>query len=901
MKLKQQLDTVIPILIVLIFVLISLSGVMQLVEGRMYNTLLGLKPEPPEEPAFLLLDFDDTAIAGVGSWPVSRHIMADGLVLMREFGAQYAVFDIEYVDPSPRGVNARFLAEQIPEFFNDEFVEIQNNIFDLFGALREGYLPLEEAGDYIRDLASLTDRSKELLLEKVQLIARDNDLYLGNAARFFGNSFYTVNVQDEVDEAISVEVKDYFVENITIPDVVVEDDFPHLALEILPTIFPVSRHATGAGFPNVIIDEDGVRRRIDLVHKYRDRYFAQLAFSPLLHWLGSPQVVLGRGKIVLKAAQHPQKGTKDITIKLAEDDTMLINWPRKSFLESFRHLSFYELILHDELLERLLYNLRIGDETGYLGLYEGDAGLLQMYEYAENVKGYVLEGGELEAIGEYVSKREHFFQELGAYLTGSAEAQILQQVEMVLAQEGLSAEIREGYQALKQEIPTYFAQTLKVYEGLMKSRGRLEEALRGSFCVIGHTGTATTDIGVNPFEERYMNVGTHASIANTVLSEEFIDDTPWWYAAILALVVSIGVTFVVRRMAPLRAILVGFGFFVVLSTALVLFFVTTGVYVQVVTPAASVFLTFVALTIAKFLRAEKEKSFLRNAFSHYLSADVIKDLVNDPDRLKLGGEERHMTAIFTDIRGFSTVSEQLKPMELVALLNEYLTAMSDTILDERGTIDKYEGDAIICFFGAPMDLPDHAKRACRASVRMKAIELDLNKRFLAEKLSPGPLLTRIGVNTGDMVVGNMGTMSKMDYTIMGNAVNLAARLEGVNKQFGTWILTSEATLGMCDDEFTARKLDRVRVVGIHEPVRLYELVAEKSDTDKNVAEAIEAFHSALDLFEDREWEKGAAGFKEVLQILPEDEPAKMYQKRCEDFQKKSPPASWDGVFNLTSK
>ncbi|GHV45887.1 hypothetical protein AGMMS49546_32840 [Spirochaetia bacterium] len=179
-----------------------------------------------------------------------------------------------------------------------------------------------------------------------------------------------------------------------------------------------------------------------------------------------------------------------------------------------------------------------------------------------------------------------------------------------------------------------------------------------------------------------------------------------------------------------------------------------------------------------FINSEQEKQFIRSAFSTYVSTDVVDEIIADPSRLQLGGVKRHMSAIFTDIQGFSTISERLDPEDLVNLLNRYLTAMSDVVLAEKGTIDKYEGDAIIAFFGAPLDLPDHALRSCVSAITMKRIEKELNRVIVEEKLSPAPLLTRIGINSGSMVAGNMGTKNKMNYTIMGNTVNLAARIFG---------------------------------------------------------------------------------------------------------------------------
>jgi adenylate cyclase len=184
---------------------------------------------------------------------------------------------------------------------------------------------------------------------------------------------------------------------------------------------------------------------------------------------------------------------------------------------------------------------------------------------------------------------------------------------------------------------------------------------------------------------------------------------------------------------------------------------------------------------------------------------------------------------------------------------------------------------------------------------MKKAELELNKRFLQDKLTPNPLLTRIGINTGEMVVGNMGTAQKMDYTIMGNAVNLAARLEGVNKQYGTWMLISDATHSRLGNDFVTRKLDRVRVVGIQEPVRLYELIDTKSGIDRQTAECVEEFHHAIDLFEKKNWEGALSGFEKVLERLPDDGPATTFIKRCRDYIRKPPAEGWDGVFNLSMK
>jgi adenylate cyclase len=331
-------------------------------------------------------------------------------------------------------------------------------------------------------------------------------------------------------------------------------------------------------------------------------------------------------------------------------------------------------------------------------------------------------------------------------------------------------------------------------------------------------------------------------------------------------------------------------------------FVLKKIYLAPLAAVLAMASSVIVREIIAFAKSEHEKQFIRRAFSTYLAADVVAELIADPSRLNLGGEKREMTAIFTDIKSFSTISEGLDPTQLVRLLNKYLTVMSNIIMENQGTIDKYEGDAIIAFFGAPLHRPDHAALACRSALAMKRAEQELNIEVAAERLSPIPLITRIGINTGDMVVGNMGTDSKMDYTIMGHSVNLAARLEGVNKQYRTGgIMLSEFTRAQAGDAFLCRRLDPVRVMGIQTPVLLYELTG-MSD---NAAEADMVFHrswdEAMKCFEERRFREAMDLFSSLVKKYPQDHVAVFYAERCAAFLQTPPAPDWDGVFNLSEK
>ncbi|KKM63156.1 hypothetical protein LCGC14_1514330 [marine sediment metagenome] len=901
MEAKKNVFFLIPIIAVIIFSLLGFLDFYKYAEYFVFDLMLRIKPGIPEHESILIIDIDDVAISEVGVWPWSRDVVADGLVLLREFGVNYVVFDIEYTEESPLGINSKVLFDDIPALVTEEFSEIERYANDLFMALATGNLALADAKEYIDDLSGLTQTSRDVVLERLNEIARDNDYYLGQAARLFGKAYFTVNMLPYEEDSVPEDLLSYVEANIPIKNIKLLADFPQRALGIRPAISPIIEGSKGAGFPNVIVDGDGVRRRIELITDFNGKYYPQLVFSALLDWLGQPEVQIVKDSIILKKAVIPGEGVKDIKIPVEDHNKVLINWSKNSFHDSFEHISFYELVLHKELERNLLHNLKSMEEAGYLTYYRGDSDLMEVYLHAEKIKEEIFSGGDPAMMEDYVEARDFFFQELGSYITGDTDEEILGDINRVLSSDGLNPETKQFYIEIKEQVPEFFDASTSLYENLMELRVKLKEKLGGSFSIIGHTGTSTTDIGVTPFEEEYMNLGIHASLVNTILTGRFLNELPKWYSILSAFILCLILTFIIKDQSPLMSVLIGFILLSISGTANAVFFIITGKYIELLTPLLSFFLTFAGLTLLNLLLTEKEKRFFRNAFSHYISPDIINDLIEHPDRLHLGGIKKHLTAFFTDIEGFSTISESLDPTELVALLNIYLSEMSNIILELKGTIDKYEGDGIISFFGAPVDFEDHARRACLAAVRIKEVESKLNERFMREKLSPSPLLTRIGINTGEMVVGNMGTSNKMNYTVMGNEVNLASRLEGVNKAYGTWILASEATKIEAGPDFIMRKIGRVRGVGILEPIPLYELVDEKTKASKETLEAVELFHEGLDQFNERSWKKAERLFRAVLQIHPTDGPARLFVKRCIQFQREPPPAKWDGVFVIKKK
>ncbi|OSM00420.1 adenylate/guanylate cyclase domain-containing protein [Magnetofaba australis] len=362
---------------------------------------------------------------------------------------------------------------------------------------------------------------------------------------------------------------------------------------------------------------------------------------------------------------------------------------------------------------------------------------------------------------------------------------------------------------------------------------------------------------------------------------------------ILLVLINVGVSHPILRSIGVALL---FGVFLAAATWL---YVQYGLIVSVTYTMVAGILSLSMINLKSYLAERNQKSMIKDAFGQYLSPKVVEILVKDPSKLSLGGEQREMTAYFSDVAGFSTISEKLTPSELVNLLNEYLTAMCDIIAQHDGTVDKFEGDAIIAFWGAPLDQSDHAVRACLASVEMQQ-HMTAYRAELVERGQP-LLNVRMGLNSGPMVVGNMGSKQRMDYTMMGDAVNLAARLEGANKFFASYTMISEFTYALAKDHIDVRELDTIRVVGKNEPITVYELLDKKGGVTGQQADLMAAFHKAQQLYKGRDFKAAMAAFEKALEIVENDGPSLTYRDRCRDYIDAPPPADWDGVYTLSGK
>lgn len=420
------------------------------------------------------------------------------------------------------------------------------------------------------------------------------------------------------------------------------------------------------------------------------------------------------------------------------------------------------------------------------------------------------------------------------------------------------------------------------------------------------------DICSSPVSKVYPGVGVHITALDNYLTDSFMKKTPVWSEFLWFFVLSMlgGAliflsTKIKNQAGSICFISIGFvlGVLVSILVPIGLFFLN--IWLVVIGPVLCFIASFISALILSFNQEGKQKRFIKSAFSQCLSKEVVQQILENPDSFTLGGKKYQMSALFTDIEKFSSFSELLSASELGALLNYYLTKMSDIIIEEKGTIDKYEGDAIVALVGAPVEMQDHGKQACRAAIRMKKSEVEMNEEiqkigqlkekpadmdedlynaFVLMRKNQKKFFTRIGINSGEMIAGYFGSEKKKNYTMMGNNVNLASRLEGVNKQYHTnGILISGETRNLLDEKFLVRSLDKIRVVNVEKPIQLYEVLDLTENVDEKMKDYVLTWEDAMVAYNQRDYEKANVLFQKLKTENPDDKVLLYYMFLMENF------------------
>lgn len=433
--------------------------------------------------------------------------------------------------------------------------------------------------------------------------------------------------------------------------------------------------------------------------------------------------------------------------------------------------------------------------------------------------------------------------------------------------------------------------------------GRFKKgAFRNKVVLVGTTAIGLYDTRNTPVSSsgEYPGLEVHATIINNILGQEFLHKPEWAkaYDALVILFLGFISGAIISRLSALKGFLFATGLFIAYSLVNRWLFVRSGLWLNLVYPLLTIALVYVCLTVSRYFTEERERRKIRGAFNHYVSRHVVNEMLKSPEKLKLGGDKKELSVLFSDIRGFTSISETMPPETLIQMLNEYLTSMTEIVFKYEGTLDKYMGDALMAIYGAPLEQLDHPVRACESALDMIEQLKELNDSWVLEGKSP--LHIGIGINTGVMMVGNMGSVQRFDYTVIGDAVNLASRLEGANKTYRTSILISEYTFRRVKDHFECMELDSARVKGKAEPVKIYHLMGRKGSPSID-REIIQTFERALGFYKERRWDEAIELFRRVIEVCPDIYASELYVNRCVDLKRNPPPPDWDGVFSIGVK
>jgi adenylate cyclase len=441
--------------------------------------------------------------------------------------------------------------------------------------------------------------------------------------------------------------------------------------------------------------------------------------------------------------------------------------------------------------------------------------------------------------------------------------------------------------------------------------GRYDPAqIPGRIFVLGSSAAALADFVDVPVQQRHPGVNVQAAEALALAWDDTLAALPQGAELLLSILAATLAGLATILFSPTLGIfslfLLEFGFFAGSTLAF-----DHGTWTGLLEPMSAMLFSMVAVLALRYVLEERQKKFLHASFKTYISPELIDQMVASGARPRLGGEEREITAFFTDIQGFSTFSEVLSASELVELINEYLKGMTDILVRHQGGLDKYIGDAIVAMFGAPVAVRDHARQALLTAVAMQDRLAELREKWKNEGTRWPEIVhrmrMRIGVHTGRIVTGNMGSDLRMNYTMMGDDVNLAARLESASKHYGSWILTTSATLDRAGDGILSRELDLLRVVGREEAVAVHEIMGLASEATDSTLECVRLFGLARERYLAGDFAAAREGFLESLEVEPhrgqpgvKTTPSAVFAARCRAHLE-HPPASWDGIHTATEK
>lgn len=917
---EQRIQLILGPLVGLLVFLFSLTQIYERAELVTYDSRFNVRNSlfgpPPMSEQLGTIDIDLASIEAEGRYQDwTRDKYTDVVRLLHDYGAQTVGFDVFFVEPSTNLVSAdqikalpRIDSTTIGDLLaRSDHDELFRKTIKSAGNVFLGQTIVAESGE-LAPLTSDQQRALEVIRSRSPRLAsgEENTIWQGK-------------------------------------------DFD-------PPLQSLREAARGFAYAQTVTDVDGARRRFPLVYRYDDVLFPSLALTVAADVLQvkMTDVIVDPGDhITLPGARRLDGTTSDVRIPIDRFGNMNVNWAGRwdATFNHYPHLTLREAAIRQDrqaLLEHMktlaatdvsLRNPRklLGalTKSGYTDR-NAIVTVLRAYLAATEMEAALLARPEMTAAD--------FWQKKGIAEPTETLSLIFDKIHLTNGVGGLLAEtpgrsIADLLAALPDADPAeveqsaYYLRSVMV-DGVIPDTARplyfypyqryqpregvsafvTPDDVLGKILFYGLTAPGTTDLSVTPVQGDYPMVGIYPNVLNTIMEGIFIRRMPAAIDAILIIALGLLLSVTVPRMRVLAGAGMVLGFVVLYSAIAILGFTHAGLWLEFVAPLMTLVIGYLALTIYGYIIKEKEKEFVQGAFGHYLSPAVVDQIMTNPDMIgQLGGEERVMTAFFSDLASFSTISECLTPAQLVAFINEYLSEMCDIIEAVGGTIDKFEGDAIVAFFGAPLYYEDHAVRGCMSCIDQQRAMVQMRERWQAERSLPSALQdlrdrwdkqgrpfchVRIGLAAGPMVVGNMGSRTRTDYTMMGDTVNLAARFESGQKIYGTGTMVNEAIYEQVADQVEARRLDYIQVMGKEEPATAYEILERKGELTQIQTDVLDLYHQGLELYDRFEFAEAQARFEAAVRIMPDDGPSALYADRCEDYAT-NPPT--DLVYRAESK
>ncbi|HLY11066.1 MAG TPA: CHASE2 domain-containing protein [Planctomycetota bacterium] len=674
------------------------------------------------------------------------------------------------------------------------------------------------------------------------------------------------------------------------------------AYGIVPPLMPFLEVAARAGAANAESDaQDGVMRRPWSHLSFQGKEYAYLGLESGLEALAGPgtasvaEIVDDRLDLAWSSGSaEPRR----VELPVEREGRLLVNWAgndrrnRRASSSYFSNLPFLKLIEFyktryedlDGIVRKTLVQLT-GDERDLLKADE-------YYKLSDRLRE-VLEG-KVELPPERLRQIEDRMDAL-------RQSMMAQFQEFIAVNEKALAALSNPPKRVREDAEKKLAKwrtQVEAISGPYDMEAKLRPLIRGKLCLIGSADTASGDLHSTPLGPATPGMDVLANVANMALTGQSIRRVPAWvnftYLFAIGLLVSFYVTHgsaTWSSVATVVTVVVTGGLFWVLFTGPSILIAAAG-------PVVTAILTFGGVTTYKELLTQRSKRKLQRELEKNTSPELVKIILERPEVLS---EPRRLTGtfLFSDVKSFTSISEKMHADVLFPFINRYLDRQTQALKAHQAFVDKYIGDGIMALFGIPVPTPDHAKNACLAALDCQAALKPLNAEFKLEGLPQ--IKARIGVHSGEVSAGNVGALDRSNYTVLGDNVNLAARLEGANKEYDTSVMISEATWMLVQGKFVVRELDRIRVVGKKNAVRIYELIAPAGGHLTMDPAFLDVYARALEAFKGRRWPEAMQGFQNAMELKPGDVPSKNYIERAKVFQIMPPPADWEGVFDLTSK